>query len=62
MPRVHAQKTGDEMKNLKRLMKDLWKVAGFRLILVAIFIVITALSNTLVSVFLEPIINKISAR
>ena len=59
MPRVHAQKTGDEMKNLKRLMKDLWKVAGFRLILVAIFIVITALSNTLVSVFLEPIINKV---
>jgi len=60
MPRApQAMKTGNEMKNLKRILKDLWKEFGFKLFIIIFFIIITSFSNTLLSVFLKDITNKI---
>ena len=58
-PRVGVPRTGNEVKNFKRLLKDLWQDQGKKLILVAICMVLTAGSNTLVSVFLAPLVNQV---
>ena len=58
-PRMRVQRTGNEMKNFKRIFKDLWKSYGFKLIIVVLFIGLTALSNTLVSIFLQPIVDYV---
>ena len=50
-------KSGNEIKDLKRLLKSLWCNYKKRLILVAICIMITAVSTTVGSIFLAQIIN-----
>lgn len=58
-PRGRMPKTGNEMKNFKRIIKDLWKHSGKLLIVVAICLMIQAGSNTLVSIFLQPITDYV---
>ena len=64
MPRFNNArgiKTGNESKNLKRLLKELWFHYKKRLILVAICIMMTSISMTVGSIFLAQVINKVIA-
>lgn len=58
-PRGRMPKTGREMKNFKRILKDLWHHSGPLLIVVAICLMIQAVSNTMVSVFLQPLTDNV---
>jgi len=59
MGNARGVKDGNEIKNLKRLLKELWKHYKKHLILVAICLFITAFSMTTASIFLAQIINKV---
>ena len=62
MPRMNnarGVKDGNEMKNLKRLLKDLWKSYKKQLILVIICLALSSFSMTVGSIFLAQIINKV---
>ena len=64
MPRFNNArgiKTGNEIKDLKRLLKALWKNYKKRLILVAICIMLTSISMTVGSIFLAQVINRVIA-
>ena len=52
-------KTGNEMKTAKRLVKDLWIRYKKELILVAIFLLLTSISNTVGSIFTPRIIDEV---
>jgi len=54
-------KRGETLKHLKRLIKDLWEFASWKLILIAICIIISAVSQTTGSIFLAQIINNVIA-
>ena len=56
---VRFAKDGSEMKNMKRLLKELWKHYKKQLILVTICIMLTAISTTSASIFLAQIINRV---
>lgn len=62
MPRMNnarGVKDGNEIKNLKRLLKDLWKNHKKKLILVIICLMFTSISMTISSIFLAQIINRV---
>lgn len=62
MPRFNNArgiKSGNEIRDLKRLLKELWSHYKKRLILVAICIVMTSISMTVGSIFLAQVINKV---
>ena len=63
MPRMHNHgrgvRSGNEIKNLKRLLKDLWKNYKKQLILVIIFLLLASISTTTASIFLAQIINRV---
>ena len=52
-------KTGNEIKNLKRLLKELWKYHKRELVLVVICLLLSSLSNTTASIFLAQIVNRV---
>lgn len=56
---VRFAKDGSEIKNVKRLLKELWKHYKKQLILVSICIMLTAISTTSASIFLAQIINRV---
>ena len=58
-PRMRMPRTGNEMKNLKRIIKDLWADQGKKLIVALICVIVAAASNTLVSIFLRPLIDEV---
>lgn len=60
MPRMNRMpRSGNEMKIMKRLLNDLWKSYGKELIVVLVCLFLSALSNTLVSIFLQPITDLV---
>lgn len=61
MNNARGVKTGNEMKILKRLLKDLWKDYKKQLILVLCCVILTSISNTTASIFLAQIVNKVIA-
>ncbi len=52
-------KTGNEIKNLKRLLKELWTYHKKGLILVIVCLLLSSLSNTTASIFLAQIVNRV---
>lgn len=53
MPKGHV------FKNLKLVLKDLWKFASYKLIIVVICLVLSAVSQTTAAIFLAQIINNV---
>ena len=52
-------KTGNEMKNAKRLIGDLWKGYKKELIIVIILLLLTSISNTVGSIFTPKIVDNV---
>ena len=59
MDKARVAKTGNEMKILKRLLKDLWQDYKLQLIFVVICLFFTSISMTTGSIFMAQIINKV---
>ena len=61
MPPSRMPRTGNEGKQLKRLLGDLWKGYKKELIFVTICLLLTSISNTVGSLFTPRIINEVIA-
>ena len=61
MPPSRMPRTGNEGKQLKRLLGDLWKGYKKELIFVTICLLLTSISNTVGSLFTPKIINEVIA-
>ena len=59
MNNARGIKTGNEMKILKRLLKDLWSEYKKQLTLVLVCLVLTSISTTTASIFLAQIVNRV---
>jgi ATP-binding cassette subfamily B protein len=59
MPPSRMPRTGNEGKQMKRLLSDLWKGYKKELIIVTICLLLTSISNTAGSLFSPRIINEV---